>query len=344
MLTARTKLILKYIVSQYITDAAPVSSQNVAQNAGLSVSSATVRNEIAILEQEGYVLRAHTSAGCIPSDKGYRLYVDSLPNLNLPVERQRLLSHIFMQVEKEVDEWLKLAATMLAEMSRNVAVVATPKQNDCRIKYVELVSLQDRLALLVLILVGPKVKQKLISFDANVSQAALTTAANKFNESFGGITARGMNPQLENLTPIEKQISDTIAQVMKLEDEQEFEAPYLDGLHLILKQPEFAGGKQMKDLIELVESRTLLKMIRPEQLKEHTVHVIIGSENKSAAIQNCSVIISQYGIPEATGTIGVVGPTRMAYSNTIPSVHYLSIILTELVGNLYGKQARSSSN
>ena len=344
MLAPRTDAILKYIISRYIEEATPVSSQAVARNAGLSVSSATVRNEMAYLEEEGYILRPHTSAGSVPSDKGYRRYVDSLSNLDLPIERQRLLSHVFLQVEKEIDEWLKLAAALLAQMSRNVAVVAVPKQSDCRFKYLELVSLQDKLALMVLILVGVKVKQKLISFDEPVSQPNLTAAANRLNEGCAGLSANSIKALKPTPSALEQHISETLLQVMQGEDQQEYETPYLDGLHLMLGQPEFSGGDHMKEIIELIESRTLLKIILPQGLRAHAVHVVIGNENRSAAIRNCSVIMTTYGIPEATGTIGVVGPTRMAYSSAIPSVNYLSRILTEMVAGLYGKKAAPSTN
>ena len=110
----------------------------------------------------------------------------------------------------------------------------------------------------------------------------------------------------------------------------------------MLKQPEFTQSDKMRTLMELVEHRTLLKVIVPEGLSQHAVHVIIGEENKAKAIQNCSVVISQYGLPdEATGTLGVVGPTRMPYSHAIPTVHYLSSVLSELVAGLYGKEIHS---
>ncbi|HJX12584.1 MAG TPA: DeoR family transcriptional regulator, partial [Dehalococcoidales bacterium] len=121
MLTARSSRILGYIVEQYISTAQPVPSQAVADKAELGVSPATIRNEMAYLEKEGYLLRPHTSAGCIPSDRGYRFYVESMENLRLPWEEQRLISHTFHQVEKEVEAWVSLTATLLARLVQNVA-------------------------------------------------------------------------------------------------------------------------------------------------------------------------------------------------------------------------------
>ena len=144
------------------------------------------------------------------------------------------------------------------------------------------------------------------------------------------------------LSPLEQQITDHLIDIMQAEDRQEYEEPYLDGWHFMLNQPEFAHSDQMSTLMELVEQRILLKVIIPSGLGRQGVHVTIGKENKEEAIQKCSVVICQYGLPEeATGTIAVVGPTRMPYSRTIPTVYYLSSVLSELVAGLYGKEIHS---
>ena len=135
MLSGRTDTILKAIVGQYITCATPVPSQDIVDYCELGVSPATVRNEMALLEREGYITRPHTSAGSIPSDKGYRHYVDSLAEVDLPLAEQRLVSHIFHQVEGELEKWLNLTATLVARLAQNVAIVAAPKTADCRFKY-----------------------------------------------------------------------------------------------------------------------------------------------------------------------------------------------------------------
>ena len=333
MLSARTETIIKSIVEQYIAKAVPVPSQCIADDYELGVSPATIRNEMAYLEQEGYIIRPHTSAGCIPSDKGYRYYVESLRNVQLPSAEQRLVSHLFHQVEKEIEKWLSLAATLLSQLAQNVAVVSMINPADCKFKHMELVSLQDSLALLVLVLRGAKVKQKLITFDQAVSQPRLTAIGNKLNAAYSGLTSRQILAKDLELSPVEQQITEHLVEMM-----QEYEESYLDGLHFILNQPEFAHSDRMRTLMELVEHRSLLKAIVPSGLSRYGVHVIIGKENKEAAIHDYSVVICQYGLPdEATGTIGVIGPTRMPYAHTIPTVDYLSSVLSELVAGLYGK-------
>jgi len=339
MLSVRTGKIINSIVGQYIARAVPVPSQIIASDPELGVSPATVRNEMAYLEQEGYLIRPHTSAGCIPSDKGYRYYVESIENVKLPPAEERLISHIFHQVEEEVEAWLSLTATLLARLVQNVAVVSLPKSADCKLKHMELLALQDTLALAVVVLYGARVKQKLITFDQAVSQSSLTIISNKLNDAYSSLTSQQISAKDMELSPLEQQVTDHLVEIMQAEDMQEYEEPYLDGWHFMLNQPEFSHSDRMRTLMELVEQRCLLKVIIPEGLSQQAVHVIIGKENKAKAIQNCSVVISQYGLPdEATGTLGVVGPTRMPYSHAIPTVHYLSSVLSELVAGLYGKE------
>ena len=339
MLTSRTETILKSIVGQYIAKATPVSSQNIIDDYELGVSSATIRNEMAHLEQEGYITRPYPSAGSIPSDKGYRYYVETLGDIKLPLAEQRLINHLFHQVERKLEEWLNLAATLIAQLVQTMAVVTIPKPVACQFKYLELVALRDLLALVVLILHGARVKQQLITFDQATSQPELTAIASKLNAAYSGLTSSQILAKGTGLSPTEQQITDCLLKVMEAEDEQEYEAPYLDGLHFILNQPEFARSPRMRTLMELVEHRNLLRIIAPAGLTSQGVQVVIGRENEAEVIRDYSVVISRYGLPqEAIGTIGVVGPTRMPYARAISTVDYLSLVLSRLVAELYGRE------
>jgi len=339
MLFSRTETILKSIVGEYIAKATPVPSEVIARDWKLGISPATIRNEMAYLEQEGYIFRPHPSAGSIPSDKGYRYYVESLKGVGLPLAERRLISHLFHQVERELEEWLSLSATLIAQLVQNVAVVTMPKPVDCQFKYLELVALQDTLALVVLVLRGARLKQQLITFDQVISQPGLTAIANKLNAAYSGLTSSQISAKAIELSPSERQVTDCLVKIMQAEDELEYEKPYLDGLHFMLNQPEFAYSQRMLALMELVEHRNLLKTIVPQGLASHRVQVIIGKENKEEVIHNYSVVICRYGLPEeAVGTIGVVGPTRMPYGRAISAVDYIASVLSELVDELYGKQ------
>ncbi|MFC1860349.1 heat-inducible transcriptional repressor HrcA [Chloroflexota bacterium] len=339
MLTSRTETILRSIVEQYITRATPVSSQGITDNYELGVSPATIRNEMAHLEQEGYVTRPHPSAGSIPSDKGYRYYVETLMDIQLPLAEQRLINHLFHQVERELEEWLNLAATLIAQLVQNVAVVTMPKPVACQFKRLELVALHHSLALLILVLRTAKAKQQLINFTQGIPQPELTVIANKLNAIYSNLTSSQILTKSRGLSPVEQQVTDCLLKLMKAEDKQEYEEPYLDGLHFILNQPEFIHSQRLLSLMELVEHRSLLRSIVPLGLTRQGVQVVIGKENRAEAIHDYSVVISQYGLPqEAVGTIGVVGPTRMPYARAISTVNYLSSVLNQLVAELYGRE------
>jgi len=339
MVSERTGKILNSIVVHYITRAMPVPSQVIAGDPELGVSPATIRNEMAYLEQAGYLIRPHTSAGCIPSDQGYRYYVESLEDVRLPPSEERFISHTFHQVEKEVEAWLSLTATLLSRLVQNVAVVSLPRSADCKLKHMELLALQASRALMVVVLHGARVKQKLVAFDQPVSQPELTAISQKLNTAFSGATCRQIVEKNREMSPLEKQAADHLLEMMQAEDSQQYDEPYLDGWHFMLNQPEFTRSDRMSTLMELVERRSLLKVIVPAKLSEHNVHVLIGKENLDAAIQNYSVVICRYGLPEeASGTIAVVGPTRMPYSRTIPTVYYLASVLSGLMAGLYGRE------
>ena len=339
MLLTRTGAILNSIVEQYIDRQVPVPSQSVLAHCELGVSPATIRNEMAYLEEEGYITRPHTSAGGVPSDKGYRYYVESLTSLELPLAEQLLISHLFHQVERELERWLSLAATLTAQLVQNVAIVTMPKPANCQFKHLELVAIKDSLALIVLVLHGAKLKQQLITFDQVISQPELTTIDNKLNAAYSGLTRARILAKKIKLSATEQQVTDCLLKIMQAEDEQEYEQSCLDGLHFTLNQPEFRRGQRGQILMELADCRNLLQAITPEELGSYGVQVIIGKENKAATIQDCSVVINRYGLTEeAVGIISVVGPTRMPYARTISAVSYLSSVLGQLVAELYGRK------
>jgi len=177
------------------------------------------------------------------------------------------------------------------------------------------------------------------AFDQAISQLGLTAIATKLNAAYSNLTSSQIQAKAIELSPTEQQITDCVLKIMGEDEQQHHDEPYLDGLHFILNQPEFAHSQRMLALMELVEHRNLVKTIFPQEMAGHGVQVIIGRENRAEVIHDYSVVISQYGLPdEATGTIGVVGPTRMPYAHAISTVGYLSSMLTALVFELYGRE------
>ncbi len=336
MLSERKEHILRIIVGEYISLVSPVGSEAIARRYGLGLSAATIRNEMARLEEDGYIIRPHISGGSVPSDRGYRYYVESMVQEEVPLEEQRMLSHLFHQVERELAEWNRLAAALLARMVHNVAIVTSPKAAASRIKHLELVALQESLVLLILLLQQAKLKQQLIAFDEVISQGELGAISRKLSTLFQGSTRSQVLARSEGLSPIEEQVKNAIVQIMAGEDERRYEEPYIEGLRHILTQPEFAHAQNMLCLMEVLESRDMVRDLLPEMLVEGGVRVIIGAENREDAMKECSMVVTRYGVPgEVNGVLGVIGPRRMPYGRAISSVNYMGSLMSDLVAELY---------
>ncbi|MCK4363020.1 MAG: heat-inducible transcription repressor HrcA [Dehalococcoidia bacterium] len=336
MLSERKEHILRIIVGEYISLASPVGSEAIARRFGLGLSAATIRNEMARLEEDGYIIRPHISGGGIPSDRGYRYYVESMVQEEVPLEEQRMLSHLFHQVERELAEWNRLAAALLARMVHNVAIVTSPKAAASRIKHLELVALQESLALLILLLQQAKLRQQLIAFDEVISQGELGAISRKLSALFQGLTRSQVLARSVGLSPVEEQVKNAVVQIMAGEDERRYEEPYIEGLRQLLTQPEFAHAQNMLCLMEVLESKDIVRGLLPEMLVEGGVRVIIGAENREDAMKECSMVVTQYGVPgEVNGVLGVIGPRRMPYGRAISSVRYMGSLMSDLVAELY---------
>ncbi|MBE0481317.1 MAG: heat-inducible transcription repressor HrcA [Dehalococcoidia bacterium] len=337
MLNRRRQDILKIIVREYVLTGLPVSSDAVSRK-GLGVSAATIRNEMLELEDEGYLTQPHTSAGRIPSDRGYRLYIESLMgDVELPPSEQRLIRHQFYQVENEVEEWTRLAAAILCRMLRSVAIVTLPKPYESRLKHLELVSLQEFLALLLVVLREAKIRQQVIALREPASQETLSASARKLRALYAGRTLGQIPVKETETTELEQQIVNVVKHIMLTDEAEAYGEPYVDGLRHILEHPEFSSTRKVAAIFELLEQRSMLKTLLPQVLTGEGLRVLVGSENKQDVMHDCSMVISRYGIPgEVCGAIGVVGPTRMEYDRAIPIVRYLSSVMSELVGELYG--------
>jgi heat-inducible transcriptional repressor len=248
-----------------------------------------------------------------------------------------MINHLFHQVEGRMDEWISLAANIISRLSQNTAVITVPKPADCQFRHMELVSIQDTLVLLVLVLRGARIKQQLLSMENPITQAELTALSSKMNQTFEGLTASQIEPKKLKSTPLEEQLTNYLIRIMQTEDEQEYNQSYLEGLHFLLNQPEFANNQRIIAIMELLEHRAMLGTILPQEQGTRQVRVVIGAENRAEVARDCSLVISRYGLPsEANGTIVVVGPTRMAYPRVISAVSYISVVLSRLVAELYG--------
>jgi heat-inducible transcriptional repressor len=248
-----------------------------------------------------------------------------------------MIRHQFHQVERAVEEWTRLAAAILSSMVHNVALVTLPKPVEARLKHLELISLQEFLALLVLVLKEAKLRQQMLTLGEAASQEELSASAQKLTSAYAGLAASQISNKELKLSSLEEQVMRNVVEIMESEEGEEYEEPYIDGLRHMLRQPEFASSDRIAAIMELFEQKSLLRSFFPRVLTGEGVRVVIGRENKENAMRDCSVIITKYGIPgEVGGAIGVMGPTRMEYGRAIPTVRFLSTVMSELVSELYG--------
>lgn len=336
---SRKKRLLNIIVKEYITTAMPVASETVQRKYKLDVSPATVRNDMSDLEQEGFILRPHTSAGCVPLDKAYRHYVENLSaNLSLPINEQYEIRNLFLEATEELDRWLKLAAALMSRLVNSAALVTLPRAKRSKFKHMELVSLHDFMALMVLVLNEATLKQHLLTFEEAMSQDQLTKLANKLNEKFSGLGKIKLESMKKELSSEEKLVLDTIVQIMASEEQIESEEPYLDGLRLMLSQPEFTKQERMLRILELMEARDWFRTMIKRQVEDDKVKVVIGEESGNQELKELSLVFSRYGIPRRIGgTVGVIGPTRMDYGRAISTVGFISEMLSYLLGEVYSE-------
>ncbi len=336
-LSERRKRILGLVVREYISSAQPVGSEALAR-LKLGVSSATIRSELAALEAEGYLTHPHTSAGRVPTEKGYRYFVESLmEELELSPIEQRMIRHQFHQVTLDVDQWLRLSAAVLAHTSHTAALVSPPRGNQARFKHLELIAINESVAMLVLVLQEGTVKQQMFALPGPIEQDELRYMANKLNDRFAGCTASQVKARAADLEELTAVVAESVAALMEQMDRLTSRELYRDGLIDILKQPEFAVVDRMQQLLGVLEERNLLEEIMLNLAPSEGVQIVIGREGGHAELNEYSMVLARYGIEgEASGVIGVFGPLRMPYPRAVSAVKYVSTLLDDLMQRFYG--------
>lgn len=337
-LSERQKLILSVAIHEYVRTAAPVGSMHLVERYHLDMSSATVRNELSALTEKGYLRQPHTSAGRIPTEEGYRYFVGRLlQETNLPDTTRRTISHQFYQSRNDVDQWMRLAASVLAHQSRAASLVTAPHPARAVLKHLELISTRGRQVLLVMVLVGGEVRQRLITLSESVSQEQLSVSANHLKILFQGKDVEGIQALSTQLPALENELAEWVAEEMNRTDALVSGEVYLDGLTNVLAEPEFAGSDDARRAIRVLEERSMLQELLARTVLSSNamngVQVLIGGEGTSwNELRQCSIVLARYGTPGlTTGTLGVLGPMRMPYGRTISVVRFLSGLLSDLV-------------
>ncbi len=337
--TARRRDILKLVVEEFVCTATPVASETLVQSYGLAISSATVRNELAALEEMGLLTHPHTSAGRVPTDQGYRYFVEQLMEWHpLPAEEQRMIEHQFYQVRGDMEEWTRLAAAALSRLGHTAALVTPARALRSRFKHLELISVYESRVLLVLILQDGTIRQNMLTLDELASQEELSHLADQLNARLAGKPA----DEIARLSPpegnaLEQQVLQIVVAAMRQLDHWEWEEIVQDGMLETLKQPEFAAGERARQLVELLEQRSLLSELLNRAMQQSGVHVIIGGESRREEMRDYSLVVSRYGLTgRMEGVLGMLGPTRMPYPRSISAVHFVARMMSQLLGELYG--------
>jgi heat-inducible transcriptional repressor len=336
-LDERKQQILKAVVSDYTLTGVPVGSQVLAAKYFIALSSATIRNELADLVGTGYLQQPHTSAGRVPTDRGYRYFVDFLmePESASPSVR-RTVKQAFESAPRSVDGILEKAAMVLAQVTENVSLVTAPEVTEARIKHIDLVSLEPQSVLLILVLEGNLIKQQVVHLDRATTQEDLSRMAAMLNRKVKGQTADELLARLSQLGPDrdeQRQILERLVESITAHQAMRQSVVLHDGVRNLLRHPEFVEVSRLEELLELLEQGAQLASILQQVAFDKDVEIIIGRENTSSGLRECSLVLTTYKMDERVrGTIGVIGPTRMHYGQVVARVRLVSQATSELLG------------
>ncbi len=337
-LTERQRTILMLLIRDYIETAQPVGSKRLVERFHLDLSPATVRNEMSMLTEMGYLRQPHTSAGRVPAEEGYRVFVGQMmQKAELPASVQNTISHQFFQARPDVDQWMTLAASVLAHQSQGVSLVTAPHAETIRFKHIELISTQGRQVLMVMVMEGGEVNQQILTLAEPVNQDRLSQAAAHLNSLLAGLSLEAISSLSSRTDALEQDIITLLVQDMKRTSESASGEIYTDGLTNVLGEPEFAESDEARWAMRLFEERSTLHELIARASSNSSVgglQVLIGGEGGWEELRQCSMVIARYGAPGlVTGTLGVLGPMRMSYARTIPTVRYVAGLLSNLVND-----------
>lgn len=340
MLTDRQQLILRVIVDDFIASAEPVGSRTIAKHKEISYSPATIRNDMADLEEMGYLEQPHTSAGRIPSQKGYRFYVD---NFVKPVANQKLeadkIRELFQKRFMEMDQSIRQAAVILSELTNYTAIILGPEIFQTKLRQVQIIPLDQQKAVAILVTDTGTVENKVITIPPGISINQVEQMVNLINHRLRGVTlaelpnrlfsefADEMRKNLEQYTELSQMINQLFVS-------DQGERIFLGGTTQILSQPEFRDIEKAKNLFQLFENSDLIVQLFNETGKG--LKVKIGTENENETVNQCTIITASYELDgKVVGTVGVLGPTRMDYRRVMGMINQISSDMTFILNHIY---------
>lgn len=333
LLNDRKMKIMQAIIRNYLDTAEPVGSRTISRRYDLGVSSATIRNEMSDLEDLGFIVQPHTSAGRIPSDKGYRLYVDNLMKYpELSDEQAVIIEKILMDRVGRLDSLLKEISDLLAVMTHYTSIVTTPQYKKIKLKHLQLIPLDDKSIVLVIVTDGNIVKNHVLSTRRPLGVDQLAALTQMLNQNLHGLSMQDINLPLIQMMKkkmgvhgeILNDVLDAITDTVENSDDVDI---YTSGTTNILNFPEFSDIIKAKSLINLLEKKdTILTVLDQDKpLDDQVVNISIGEENNMEELKDCSIITTTYKIGgETVGSMAIIGPTRMDYGKVASTLEYLT--------------------
>jgi heat-inducible transcriptional repressor len=337
-ITQRQAEVLRKVVETHVAHGQPVGSRWLAEQADLPWRPSTIRAELAKLEELGLLQHPHTSAGRVPTDSGYRFYVDELLESGmLPVPRTRPSPLV---IRREVEETLRATTEQLSQVNNLLAIVSAPPIATTTIRHIEVLLLQPQLAMVVVITSTGGVTKRVISYDHPVDPGLIDWSGEYLNEALGGMAlgARMIHSKLADpgLSVAELAFLDTLAPAFTELEETAGDTLYVEGAARLLSEDRVQELTQIDELMQLLERRVALLSLLREALTEPSVYLRIGHENPAPALQSLSIVVANYGLPSRNlGAVSVVGPVRMDYAKAIGSVRQAAAELSRFVGELY---------
>jgi heat-inducible transcriptional repressor len=346
-LSQRKQRILRALVEEYIHSATPVASETLVRKYALNFSSATVRHELAGLEEAHFIYQPHTSAGRVPTDLGYRFFVEYLMEESaLSLDEQRLIRHQFYQVQDQLDQWVRLTASVMARLLHSAAVMTPPRADVGRLKHFEVLAVTDLSAHLVLVLEDGTIKQQRLLLEAPIDQEELSTSSALLNKLLQGKSAKQVEAFLmqHDFSTVEHLICSTILHILEQHGDPLGDVFYREGVVNILEQPEYSRmgpeeerSERVRKVMEVLEQNRFLPALASHLRETDGVQVLIGGENQWDDMKDVSLVVARYGQEgKIGGLLGVIGPTRMQYGRAIAVVRYMTQVMNELLAEVYG--------
>jgi len=334
-LNPRAEVLLRSLVERYITDGHPVSSRALARETGLDLSPATVRNVLADLEDLGLVRAPHTSAGRVPTERGYRVFVDYLVKVQPLVPAARARIEAVLQDARGEDAILASASDMLSQITRFAGLVTVPKRAHPSLRQLEFLRLSPGRILVILVTGDGRVQNRVITPDREYSESELTEAANYFNATYSGVELRDVRQRL--LRQLEKDSAEMHRTTLNaariasgvFDDEKGGEGLLVSGEENLFDVPELCDVAKLRRLFDAFKTRQDLLSLLDQSMKANRVQIFIGQESGYQVFEDCSVVAAPYAIEgSVVGTLGVVGPTRMPYEQVISIVDVTARLLS----------------